>query len=239
MKPARNEVNDGWDEDELFALVKRAYPYRNLSRETFDEVLAMLSEGIASQRGRYGAYLHHDRINRKLRARRGARWRRLRAAARFPTMLCSPWLPNRMAAWLEPSMKISRSRAWREMSCCSAILRGAFGGWKRKTSRMLVEDAHGAPPSVPFWRGEAPARTAELSQQLGELRKEISDRLPGVVPVEGWRNLASGRRGRELAARRMRARSLRRRATDSVHARRPRRAGRCADADDDHRREIF
>ena len=58
-----------------------------------------------------------------------------------------------------------------------------------RTSRMLVEDAHGSPPSVPFWRGEAPARTAELSQQLGELRKEISDRLLGVVPVEGWRNL--------------------------------------------------
>ncbi|MFY9646366.1 MAG: DEAD/DEAH box helicase, partial [Terriglobales bacterium] len=57
--------NDGWDEDELFGLVKRAYPYRNLKRETFDEVLGMLSEGIASQRGRYGAYLHHDRINRK------------------------------------------------------------------------------------------------------------------------------------------------------------------------------
>jgi ATP-dependent Lhr-like helicase len=66
-------MSDGWDEEELFALVKRAYPYRNLKRETFDEVLGMLSEGIASQRGRYGAYLHHDRINRKLRARRGAR----------------------------------------------------------------------------------------------------------------------------------------------------------------------
>ncbi|MGA3089917.1 MAG: DEAD/DEAH box helicase, partial [Terriglobales bacterium] len=58
-----------------------------------------------------------------------------------------------------------------------------------KTSRMLVEDAHGTPPSVPFWRGEAPARTAELSEQLGELRKQISDRLPGVTPVGGWRNL--------------------------------------------------
>src|SRR6202030_4344294 len=58
-----------------------------------------------------------------------------------------------------------------------------------RTSRVLVEDAHGAPPSVPFWRGEAPARTEELSQQLGQLRKEISDRLQGVIPVAGWRNL--------------------------------------------------
>ena len=61
----------GWDEDELFALLRRAYPYRNLSRETYEAVLEMLSEGIAARRGRYGAYIHRDRINRKLRARRG------------------------------------------------------------------------------------------------------------------------------------------------------------------------
>jgi len=58
-----------------------------------------------------------------------------------------------------------------------------------RSSRIVVEDAHGQPPGIPFWRGEAPARTAELSEQLGELRKDISDRLAGVVPVEGWRNL--------------------------------------------------
>ena len=77
-------TNDGWDEDELFALVKRAYPYRNLTRETFDEVVTMLSEGIASQRGRYGAYLHHDRINRKLRARRGARLAAITSGGTIP-----------------------------------------------------------------------------------------------------------------------------------------------------------
>ena len=76
--------DDGWDEDELFALVKRAYPYRNLSRKTFEEVLVMLSEGIASQRGRYGAYLHHDRINRKLRARRGARLAAITSGGAIP-----------------------------------------------------------------------------------------------------------------------------------------------------------
>jgi ATP-dependent Lhr-like helicase len=58
-----------------------------------------------------------------------------------------------------------------------------------KSSRILVEDAKGLPPGIPFWRGEAPARTSELSEQLGQLRQDISDRLPGVVPVEGWRNL--------------------------------------------------
>jgi len=181
--------NDGWDEDELLALVKRAYPYRNLKRETFDEVVAMLSEGIASQRGRYGAYLHHDRINRKLRARRGARLAAITSGGAIPdnalfTVVAEPdggtvgtvdedFAVESMAG----DVMLLGNTSWR--------IRRVEG----KSSRMLVEDAHGQPPSVPFWRGEAPARTAELSQQLGELRKEISDRLPGVLPIEGWRNL--------------------------------------------------
>src|SRR5262249_41055953 len=74
----------GWDEDELFALVKRAYPYRDLSRSTFDAPLEMLSEGIAAKRGRYGAYLHRDRINRRLRARRGARLAAITSGGAIP-----------------------------------------------------------------------------------------------------------------------------------------------------------
>jgi ATP-dependent helicase Lhr and Lhr-like helicase len=73
--PHDSSSDDGWDEDEMFALVRRAYPYRDLSRATFDSILEMLSEGIAARRGRYGAYVHRDRVNGKLRARRGARRR--------------------------------------------------------------------------------------------------------------------------------------------------------------------
>jgi ATP-dependent helicase Lhr and Lhr-like helicase len=181
--------NDGWDEDELFALVKRAYPYRNLSRTTFDQVLTMLSEGIASQRGRYGAYLHHDRINRKLRARRGARLAAITSGGAIPdnalfTVVAEP--DGGTVGTVDEDFAVE--------SMAGDIMLLGNTSWRirrveGKTSRVLVEDAHGAPPSVPFWRGEAPARTAELSQQLGELRQEISDRLPGIVPVEGWRNL--------------------------------------------------
>ena len=181
--------NDGWDEDDLFALVKRAYPYRNLSRETFDAVLAMLSEGIASQRGRYGAYLHHDRINRKLRARRGARLAAITSGGAIPdnalfTVVAEP--DGGVVGTVDEDFAVE--------SMAGDVMLLGNTSWRirrveAKTSRMLVEDAHGTPPSVPFWRGEAPARTSELSLQLGELRKEISDRLPGVVPVEGWRNL--------------------------------------------------
>ena len=64
--------NEEWDEGEMFAMARRAYPYRNLTRTTFDAILEMLSEGIAARRGRYGAYVHRDRVNNKLRARRGS-----------------------------------------------------------------------------------------------------------------------------------------------------------------------
>jgi ATP-dependent Lhr-like helicase len=182
--------DDGWDEDELFALVRGAYPYRNLSRETFDAVLAMLSEGIASQRGRYGAYLHHDRINRKLRARRGARLAAITSGGAIPdnalfTVVAEP--EGVVVGTVDEDFAVE--------SMAGEVMLLGNTSWRirrieGKSSRILVESAHGAPPGIPFWRGEAPARTAELSAQLGDLRKEISDRLPGVVPVEGWRNLS-------------------------------------------------
>ena len=182
-------TQEGWDEDELFVLVKRAYPYRNLDRQTFDAVVEMLSEGIAAQRGRYGAYLHHDRVNRKLRARRGARIAAITSGGAIPdnalfSVVAEPDGTN--VGTVDEDFAV-------ESNAGDIMLLGN-SSWRIKrvegrSSRLLVEDAHGAPPSVPFWRGEAPARTSELSLQLGELRKDISDRLPGVVPVEGWRNL--------------------------------------------------
>jgi ATP-dependent Lhr-like helicase len=181
--------SEGWDEDELFALVKRAYPYRNLSRKSFDEVVTMLSEGIASQRGRYGAYLHHDKVNRKLRARRGARLAAITSGGAIPdnalfSVVAEPDGAN--VGTIDEDFAVE--------SLAGDIMLLGNTSWRirhvqAKTSRVLVEDAHGAPPTVPFWRGEAPARTEELSQQLGQLRKDISDRLPGVTPVAGWRNL--------------------------------------------------
>jgi len=180
---------DGWDEDELFALIKRAYPYRNLSRETYKAVLEMLSEGIAAQRGRFGAYLHHDRINRKLRPRRGARLAAITSGGAIPDNALFTVVAEPDGATVGT---IDEDFAVESMAGDVMLLGNTSWRIRRvegKSSRMLVEDAKGAAPTVPFWRGEAPARTAELSAQLGELRKEISDRLPGVAPVEGWRNL--------------------------------------------------
>jgi ATP-dependent helicase Lhr and Lhr-like helicase len=173
----------GWDEDELFALVRRAYPYRNLSRETYEAVLEMLCEGIASRRGRYGAYIHRDRINRKLRARRGARLAAITSGGAIPetalfTVVAEP--EGIVVGTLDEDFAV-------ESNAGDIMLLGNTS-WRirrveGKSGRVLVEDAHGAPPSVPFWRGEAPARTEELSLQVADLRQQISDRLPHTSPI--------------------------------------------------------
>jgi ATP-dependent Lhr-like helicase len=177
------EDQGGWNEDELFALVKRAYPYRSLPRELFDSIVEMLSEGIASRRGRYGAYLHHDRVNHKLRARRGARLAAITSGGAIPetalfTVVAEP--EGIVVGTLDEDFAV-------ESNAGDIMLLGNTS-WRirrveGKSGRVLVEDAHGAAPSVPFWRGEAPARTEELSFHVAELRREISDRLPGVKPI--------------------------------------------------------
>ncbi len=175
--------SEGWDEDEMFALVKRAYPYRNLSRETYESVLEMLSEGIAARRGRYGAYIHRDRVNRRLRARRGARLAAITSGGAIPdtalfTVVSEP--EGIVVGTLDEDFAV-------ESNAGDIMLLGN-SSWRirrveGKTGRVLVEDAHGAPPSVPFWRGEAPARTQELSAHVADLRQQISDMLPNLSPV--------------------------------------------------------
>jgi ATP-dependent Lhr-like helicase len=181
--PPTGEEDAGWDEDELFSLVKRAHPYRNLTRETYDAILEMLSEGIAARRGRYGAYLHRDRVNRKLRARRGARLAAITSGGAIPenalfTVVAQP--EGITVGTVDEDFAV-------ESNAGDIMLLGN-SSWRihrveGKSGRVLVEDAHGAPPTIPFWRGEAPARTQELSFHVADLRREISDRLRNIFPV--------------------------------------------------------
>src|SRR5436309_1643544 len=183
MPATREEDDSGWDEDELFVLVKRAYPYRNLSRESYDAILEMLAEGIAARRGRYGAYLHRDRVNHKLRARRGSRLAAITSGGAIPetalfTVVAQP--DGVVVGTLDEDFAV-------ESNAGDIMLLGN-SSWRirrveSKSGRVLVEDAHGAPPTVPFWRGEAPARTEELSFCVADLRQEISDRLAKIFPV--------------------------------------------------------
>ena len=172
-----------WDEDDMFALVRRAYPYRNLTRATYEAVLEMLAEGIAARRGRYGAYIHRDRVNGKLRARRGARLAAITSGGAIPdnslyAVVAEP--DGLVVGTVDEDFAVESNRG-------DIMLLGNTSWMIRRietnAGRMLVQDAHGAPPSVPFWRGEAPARTEELSEHIGSLRQKISDMLPHTSPV--------------------------------------------------------
>ncbi|MFB3815453.1 MAG: DEAD/DEAH box helicase [Terriglobales bacterium] len=173
----------GVAEDELFALVTRAYPYRDLPRRDFDQIIEMLSEGIAARRGRYGVYLHRDRIHGRVRARRGARLAAITSGGAIPdnglfTMVSMP--EGTTVGTLDEDFAV-------ESNAGDIILLGNTSWRIRRVEgaagRVLVEDAHGAPPTVPFWRGEAPARTAELSAAVADLRETLSSMLPEAKPL--------------------------------------------------------
>jgi ATP-dependent Lhr-like helicase len=164
-----------WIEDDLFQVVRRAYPYRELPRSDFDALVEVLSEGIAARRGRYGAYLHHDRVQHRLRGRRGSRLVAITNGGAIPETA----LYNVVA---EPDGGIvgTVDEDFAVESLRGDVFLLGNSSWRIRrveghSGRLLVEDAHGAAPNVPFWRGEAPARTAELSAEVSEIRQKISE----------------------------------------------------------------
>jgi ATP-dependent Lhr-like helicase len=165
------------NEDELFDLVRRADPYRSLSRADFEAVLAMLSEGISASRGRLGAYLHRDRVHGRVRARRGSRLAAITSGGAIPenalyTVIAEP--EGTVVGTVDEDFAVESLRG-------DIILLGNTS-WRirrvESAGRVLVEDAQGAPPNVPFWRGEAPARSIELSLEVAQLRQRISELDP-------------------------------------------------------------
>jgi ATP-dependent Lhr-like helicase len=172
---------EDWDEDTLFTTVTGAYPYRALRREAFDEVIEMLSEGISSKRGRYGAYLHRDRVNGRLRGRRGARLAAITSGGAIPetglyTVVAEP--EGTVVGTVDEDFAV-------ESLAGDVMLLGNTSWRIRRVStagRVIVEDAHGAAPSIPFWRGEAPGRTAELSEQVSHVRETVSALAAAAAP---------------------------------------------------------
>jgi ATP-dependent Lhr-like helicase len=161
-----------WSEDGLFGLVRGCYPYRNLRRENFDAVLAMLTEGIATSRGRSGALLHRDGVNGRVRGRRGARLAAITSGGAIPESAA-------YAVVVEPEGKtvgtVEEDFAVESMTG-DVFLLGTYSWRIRHVGRgqVRVEDAHGAKPSIPFWLGEAPGRSAELSAALSRVRECIA-----------------------------------------------------------------
>jgi ATP-dependent Lhr-like helicase len=168
-----------WGEEELFGLVRQAWPYRDLPRAEFDAILQILSEGISHRRGRSSAWLHRDGVHRRLRPRRGARLAALTnggaIAENFNYTVVAE--PDQMAVGTVDEDFAVESNAGDVilLGTTSWIVRGV-----ESSGRMRVENAHGAPPTVPFWRGEAPGRTPELSAAVGALRTDLIARLRNV-----------------------------------------------------------
>ena len=168
-------ASQAWTEDELFALCRRAYSYRDLSRSEFDAVLQMLADGIATQRGRGLAYLFHDRINRRIKGRRGARLAAITSGGAIPDTA-------NYAVVAEPDGTVvgSVDEDFAVESLAGDIMLLGNTSWRIKgieAGKVRVEDAQGAPPNIPFWRGEAPSRTAELSSEVAEIRQELAARV--------------------------------------------------------------
>jgi ATP-dependent Lhr-like helicase len=164
-----------WTEAALFEMIHRAYPFRNLAREDFDAVVRMLAEGFTTRRGRRSAYLHHDAVNHRLRARKGARLSAITNGGAIPDT-------SDYRVILEPSETFvgTLNEDFAIESLAGDIFQLGNSSYAIKrvgAGEVRVEDAHGQPPSIPFWLGEAPGRSGELSQSVSRLREEISRRL--------------------------------------------------------------
>jgi ATP-dependent Lhr-like helicase len=162
---------EDWQEDDLFALIRRAYCYADLTRRDFDAVIDMLSEGISTKRGRSGAFLHRDRVHRVVRGRRGARLAAITSGGAIPDnaqflVLAEP--DETVVGTLDEDFAVE--------SMAGDVFMLGSTSWRIRrveAGRVRVEDAKGAAPTIPFWRGEAPGRTWELSTAVSELRSKI------------------------------------------------------------------
>src|SRR5882762_7357035 len=175
---------EDWQEQKLFDLVRAAWPYRNLTREEFDSVVKMLAEGFSTKRGRRAALIHHDAVNHRLRGRRGARLVALTSGGAIPDNA-----DYRVV--LEPSDIFvgTVNEDFAVESLAGDIFQLGNASWRilRVNSGVVrVEDAKGQPPGIPFWLGEAPARTSELSQAVSNLRNEIEKSLSEGKAVAEW-----------------------------------------------------
>jgi ATP-dependent Lhr-like helicase len=164
-------------DDELYALFRRAWPFRSLPREDFAAILTMLAEGYTSRRGRRGALIHHDRVNHRLRGRRGARLTAITSGGTIPDtadyqVLLEP--ENQFIGTVNEDFAVE-SMAGDVFQLGNA----AYRLLRTERGVLRVEDARGATPTIPFWLGEAPGRSDELSRAVSRLRAGAGPRLEG------------------------------------------------------------
>ena len=191
-----------WETGRLLALTRRAWPYRNLDTRTFESVVDMLASGFTTRRGRRGAFVHWDRVNGRLRARRGARMAALTNAGTIPENAD-------YAVVLEPTGTVigTLNEDFAIETLPGDIFQLGLHSWRIlrvESDRIRVEDAGGQPPTIPFWIGEAPARTDALSGAVSRLRETVGrlvagapDLAAGIERAVAW---ATGEAGLPLEA---------------------------------------
>ena len=173
-----------WNTEELFDLIRRAAPYRNLSRYEYDRIVRILSEGLTPDGERSRVFLHHDLVRRKLRARPAARMAAIANAGAIPEVFSI-----RVVTEEDHTVVGSVDEDFGTESQSGDIFLLGNTSWRIRYLRggdLIVTDAHGAPPTVPFWRGEAPGRTYELSEEVSRLREDLEQRLDDPQAAENW-----------------------------------------------------
>jgi ATP-dependent helicase Lhr and Lhr-like helicase len=173
-----------WNVDDLFALVRRADPYRNLARNDFDRTIEYLSEGIARETGRGRVYLHHDHVGKRIKARKGARLAAIANVGAIPDIgsyrvIAEP--DETVVGTLDEDFAVESMRG-------DVFLLGNTS-WQIlhvRGGEVHVADARGAPPTIPFWLGEAPGRTLELSWEVSRFREDLEPRLNDPAEAERW-----------------------------------------------------
>jgi ATP-dependent Lhr-like helicase len=171
-------------EQALYDLVRRAWPYRNLDRSDFDAVVRMTAEGFSTRRGRRAALVHRDEVNRTLRARRGTRLLALTSGGAIPEIA-----DYRVVLEPEETFIGTLNEDFAIESMAGDIFQLGNASWRVlqvAAGTVRVADAKGSPPNIPFWFGEAPARSDELSRAVSELRADIDRRFAESGAPTGW-----------------------------------------------------
>ncbi len=176
-----DEALDSWCIDELYQLVTRAYPYRDLTLEEFEQTLKMVAEGYTSRRGKRGAHLHLDAINRRLRPRRGANLISLTNGGAIPDMF-----DYQVVLDPEDTVVGSLNEDFAIDSLPGDVFTLGTHAWqiiRVDGLKVRVRDAQGMSPTVPFWFGEGPGRTVELSTAVSDFRRSVGDKILDESPA--------------------------------------------------------
>ena len=181
-----------WDSPDLYDMVRKAAHYNDLTSGQFDEVLDLVSGGIETGRGRRGAYVHHDKVNGELRSRKGAQLAAVMSGGAIPETG-----DYRVVADPDDTFVGTVNEDWAVESMAGDIFLLGSHSWQIRRVEpgiVRVRDAGDTPPTVPFWLGEAPARTAELSEEVSSLRRRIDEFLGSGDP-DGARRWLGGECG--------------------------------------------